>query len=108
MTPADLRNNRLRLTTPRRARTDAVRPNNGESGECRTREARKGMAAFPFLTAQRRNAIPPRVRIRDAEKAPFRRGADITMPNGVPFRRDMKTARLDRLSATGKKRLAAA
>ncbi len=107
-TPADPQDNRNETPTLCPARTDAAHSNNRERGERRTREARKDMTAFPFSAARRENATPPRVRIRDAGKAPFRRGADITTPNGVPFRRDMKTARLDRLSVTGKKRLAAA
>ena len=106
-TPADLRNSRAGMTTPRPARTDAAHPNNGESGERRTRETRKDTTAFPFSTARRGNEIPPRVRIRDAGKAPSRRREGITTPNGVPFRRDAKTQRPKPLRVTGKKRLAA-
>ena len=107
-TPADPQDNRNETPTLCPARTDAAHSNNRERGEGRTREARKDMTAFPFSAARRENATPPRVRIRDAGKAPSRRREGITTPNGVPFRRDVKTAHPDRLSATGKKRLAAA
>ena len=108
-TPADLRNSRAGMTTPRPARTDAARPNNGESGERRTREARKDMTAFQFQfsTARRRNAIPPRVQIRNAGRAPSRRREGITTPNGVPFRRDVKPWCPEPLRIAGRKRLTA-
>ena len=88
-TSAVRRRNRNGTPTPRPVRFPAYPanrraiPNSRDSGARRIRIARKGDATPPFPTPPRGIPTPRRAKIRNGERIPFRRVADITTRNGV-------------------------